>query len=108
MKKLKYKCYVDKDKIQKAVANHKSYDSWGEVEYGDNKRAVEYNICFDNSTDKTEYLSAFYRIFKGKDGKWYLDSCQEWYSYEIDFSDNDWKGKLKEAAMKAYKALWRK
>ena len=71
-----------------------------------NRQAVEYNICIDNSTEKTEYLSAFYRIFKGKDGNWQHDSCQEWYSHEIDFSDDNWKEKLEDAAIRAYKTLW--
>lgn len=101
-----YKCHVNKNRIQKAIKNHDCYDSWGEAEYGNNRQSVEYNICIDNTTEKTEYLSAFYRIFKGENGSWQHDSCQEWYSYEIDFSDDNWEEKLKEAAMKAYKALW--
>lgn len=101
-----YKCNVNKDKILEAIKNHNEYESWGEVEYGNNQQAVDYNICIDNSTETTEYLSAFYRLSKNKDGYWYHDGCQEWYAYEIDFSDDNWKEKLKEAAIKAYKILW--
>lgn len=58
-----------------------------------------------NTTENTAYLSAFYRCSKGRDGYWY-DECHEWYSYEINFSDDNWIEKLKEAAEKAYEALW--
>lgn len=108
MNKFRYKCHVNKAEILEAIKNHDCYDTWGDVEYGNDKRAVDYNICIDNSTDKTEYCSAFYRLFKDKDGYWQYDNCQEWYLYEIDFSDDNWEEKLKKAAMKAYKALWEK
>lgn len=107
MSEFTYECHVNKDEIIKAITNHSDYDSWGEVEYGNNKQAVDYNICIDNSTKETEYLSAFYRLVKNKDGYWQHDGCQEWYSYEIDFSDDKWEEKLKEAAIKAYEMLWK-
>lgn len=106
MNKFTYECQVNKDEILEAIKNREDYDIWGDVEYGNDERAVDYNICIDNSTEKTEYCSAFYRLSKNKEGYWQHDGCQEWYSYEIDFSDDNWEEKLKEAAMKAYKALW--
>lgn len=106
MGKFNFKCHVNKHEILEAIKNHDCYDSWGDVMYGNSRKAVEYNICVDNSTNKTEYLSAFYRLSKDKDGVWQHDNCQEWYAYEINFTDNRWKEKLKEAAVKAYKALW--
>lgn len=108
MSNFKYRCDINKKKILKAIKNHESYDAWGDVEYGNDKQAVDYNICIDNSTEETEYCSAFYRLSKNEDGCWQHDGCQEWYPYEIDFSDDKWKEKLKEAAIKAYKALWEK
>lgn len=108
MSKFRYECHVNKAEILEAIKNHDCYDTWGDVEYGNDERAVDYNICIDNSTDKTEYCSAFYRLIKDKDGYWQYDNCQEWYLYEIDFSDDNWEEKLKKAAMKAYKALWEK
>lgn len=107
MNKFLYECHVNKEEILDAIKNHDCYDTWGDAEYGNDKRAVEYNICIDNSTEETEYLSAFYRLYKNKDGYWQHDSCQEWYLYEIDFSDENWEEKLKEAAVKAYKELWK-
>lgn len=106
MSEFEYECNVNKHEIMEAIKNHDCYDTWGDVEYGDDKQAVDYNICIDNSTEKTEYLSAFYRLLKNEDGCWQHDGCQEWYPYEIDFSDDNWKEKLKEAAIRAYKALW--
>lgn len=101
-----FECHVDKKEILKCIKNHESYDTWGDVEYGNNEKAVDYNICIDNSTETTEYCSAFYRLYKNKEGYWQHDGCQDWYSYEIDFSDKNWKEKLKEAAEKAYEELW--
>lgn len=43
---------------------------------------------------------------RNEKGCWQHDGCQEWYPYEIDFSDDNWEEKLKEAVVKAYKALW--
>lgn len=108
MSKFTYECNVNKKQVLKAVRNHDCYESWGDAEYGNDEQAVDYNLCIDNSTESTEDLSAFYRLSKNKDGYWEHDECQEWYSYKIDFSDNNWKKKLKEAAKKAYEALWKK
>lgn len=108
MSKFIYRCDVNKNEILEAIKRHECYDTWGNVEYGNDKLAVDYNICIDNSTEETEYLSAFYRLSKNKDGYWHHDSCQEWYAYIIDFSDNHWEEKLKDAAKKAYKALWKR
>ena len=102
----KFTCSINKKKILEAVKNHDCYDSWGEVMYMSGRQGVEYNICIDNSTKETACLSAFYRLSKGKDG-WQNDGCQEWYTYEIDFSDKDWKEKLKDAAKQAFKYLWK-
>ena len=101
-----YQCYVKKKDILKCIKNHESYDTCGDVQYGNNKKAVDYNICIDNSTETTEYCSAFYRFYENEEGYWQHDGCQEWYPYEIDFSDKNWEEKLKEAAKKAYKELW--
>lgn len=101
-----YQCYVKKKDILKCIKNHESYDTWGDVQYGNNKKAVDYNICIDNSTETTEYCSAFYRFYENEEGYWQHDGCQEWYPYKIDFSDKNWEEKLKEAAKKAYEELW--
>lgn len=101
-----YECHMNKEEILETIKNYGNYDTWGDVEYGNDEQAVDYNICIDNTTEKTEYLSAFYRLVKNKDGYWQHDGCQEWYPYEIDFSDDNWEEKLKEAAMRAYKVLW--
>lgn len=106
MSEFRYICEVNKDKIIAAIKNHADYDSWGEAEYGNEEKAVDYNICIDNSTEETEYCSAFYRLSKNKDGYWEHDGCQEWYEYEIDFSDGNWEEKLRGAAIKAYEKLW--
>ena len=107
MSKMKYDFNVDVRAIKKAIKNHYDYDSFGEVMYGNDKQVVEYNICIDNSTEKTEYYSAFYRMYLGENGCWYHDDCCNYYSYDIDFNDKHWKKKLKEAAIKAYKELWK-
>lgn len=101
-----YECDVDKNGILDAINNHNCYDTWGEVVYGNGRQAVDYNICIDNTTDETENLSAFYKLFKNDKGYWQHDECTQWYSYKIDFSDKDWKNKLKEAAKRAYKELF--
>ena len=106
MSKFTYRCDVNKKEILEAIKNHEDYDTWGDVEYGNDEQAVDYNICIDNSTEETGYMSAFYRLSKNKDGYWQHDSCQEWYHYVIDFSDNNWEEKLKDAAIKAYETLW--
>lgn len=106
MSEFTYRCDVNKDEIIETIINHEDYDSWGDVEYGNDKQAVDYNICIDNSTEETEYCSAFYRLSINENGYWQHDGCQEWYEYEIDFSDENWEVKLREAAIKAYKALW--
>jgi cation transport regulator ChaC len=103
----KFTCSINKKKILEAVKNHDCYDSWGEVMYMSGRQGVEYNICIDNSTEETKCLSAFYRLSKGKDG-WQNDGSLEWYAYEIDFSDNNWKEKLKDAAKQAFEYLWKK
>lgn len=106
MSKFKYDFNVNKKAIMKAIKEHYCYDTWGEVMYGDNEQVVDYNICIDNSTEETEYCSAFYRMFLGEDGYWYHDNCCTCYPYDIDFNDKDWKKKLKDAAIKAYEKLW--
>ncbi len=106
MNNMKYDYNVDVRAIKKAIKNHYDYDSWGEVMYGNDKQVVDYNICIDNTTEETEYCSAFYRMSLGEDGYWHHNDCCESYSYDIDFKDKDWKTKLKEAAQKAYKTLW--
>lgn len=106
MNKFTYRCDVNKKEILEAIKNHEDYDTWGDVEYGNDEQAVDYNICIDNSTEETGYMSAFYRLSKNKDGYWNHDNCQRWYSYVIDFSDNNWEEKLKDAAIKAYETLW--
>jgi len=98
---------VNKKAIMKAIKEHYSYDSWGEVMYGNDKQVVDYNIYIDNSTEKTEYCSAFYRMSLGKDGYWHHDDCCTYYCYNIDFNDRHWRSKLKEAAIKAYEELWK-
>ena len=65
----------------------------------------QYNLCIDNSTEETEHLSAFYKLVKNENGYWQHDDCNSFYSYNIDFNDNRWKHKLKEAAEKAFKLL---
>lgn len=100
-----YECHINKEEMLKDIEDLVCVDSWGEVEYGDGEKAVDYNICIDNSTNETEYCSAFYKLYKNSEGYWIHD-CSEWYSYEIDFNDKDWEEKLKEAAKKAYNELW--
>lgn len=106
MNKFEYICDINQKEILKAIKYHECYDSWGEVQYGNDKRAVEYNICIDNTTKETEYCSAFYKIELGKDGFWHHDDCSEYYSYNIDFNDKNWKENLKRAAKQAFKELW--
>ena len=103
---MQYDYNVNTRAIKRAIKNHDSYDSWGEVMYGNDKQVVDYNICIDNSTDETEWCSAFYRMSLGEDGCWYHDDCCTSYSYDIDFTDRHWKKKLKDAAIKAYEELW--
>ena len=98
---------MNKEEILDAIKNNEDYETWGDVEYGNDERAVDYNICIDNSTEETEYCSAFYRLYKNGDGLWQHDGCQEWYEHEIDFNDENWEVKLREAAIKAYKKLWK-
>ena len=57
-----FECHVDKKEILKCIKNHESYDTWGDVEYGNNEKVVDYNICIDNSTETTEYCSAFAKL----------------------------------------------
>lgn len=104
-----YDCYIDDKKfveIKRAIENHEDFDEWGLIEYGDDSRAVEYNLCIDNSTEETEHLSAFYKLIKNENGYWQHDGCDSFYSYNIDFNDNRWKHKLKEAAEKAFESLF--
>ena len=60
-----YNCYINNKKIgeiKRAIEDHEDFDEWGLIEYGDYSRAVEYNLCIDNSTEETEHLSAFYKL----------------------------------------------
>lgn len=106
MKNFEYICNINTEEILSAIKNHDSYDSWGEVQYVNNKKGVEYNICIDNTTEETEYCSAFYKISADKDGVWHNDDCLECYLYNIDFNDNEWEKKLEIAAKQAFKELW--
>ena len=106
MSKFTYECNVNKEKILDAIKSHESYDSWGEVQYTNGKKGVDYNICIDNTTEETEYCSAFYKIYADEDDCWSHDDCCEYYIYDIDFNDKDWEKKLKEATKIAYKELW--
>lgn len=108
MSTFKYDFNVNVKEIKKAIKEHYCYDSWGEVMYGNDKQIVDYNICIDNSTEETEYCSAFYRMYFCTDGFWHHDDCCTCYHYDIDFTDKHWKKKLKEAAIKAYEELWEK
>lgn len=77
----------------------------GDVTYGNENYAVDYNLCIDNSTSETVFCSAFYRLVN-EESVWHHDDCSRYYPYEIDFLDENWREKLKEAAKAAYKALW--
>ena len=79
--------YVNEKAIKKAIKEHYCYDSWGEVEYGNDKYAVDYNICIDNTTEETEYCSAFYKIQSDENGVLHHDDCSECYVYNIDFKE---------------------
>lgn len=68
MSTFRYKCHVNKNRIQQAIENHDCYDSWGEAEYGNNRQAVEYNICIDNSTEKQNTLVLFTEYLKVRTG----------------------------------------
>ena len=103
---MQYDYNVNVRTIKRAIKNHDSYDSWGEVMYGNDEQVVDYNICIDNSTDETEWCSAFYRMSVDEDGYWRHDDCCTCYQYDIDFNDKDWKKKLKEAAIQAYHELF--
>lgn len=98
--------YVNEKAIKKAIKEHYCYDTWGEIEYGNDKYAVDYNIFIDNTTEKTAYCSAFYKIQSDENGVWHHDDCSECYVYNIDFKERDWKKKLKNAAKKAFEELW--
>lgn len=98
---------ICKFEILNCIEKHENYDSWGDAEYGNEEKAVDHNLCIDNSAENTEYNSAFYRIFKNEKGLWEHDKLKDCYPYEIDFSDEYWTVKLKEAAKKAYKELWK-
>ena len=106
MSKFTYECNINKEEILDAIKNHESYDSWGEVQYTNGKKGIDYNICIDNTTEETEYCSAFYKIYADEDGCWSHDDCCEYYIYNIDFNDKDWEKKLEEATKIAYKELW--
>lgn len=106
MSKFTYECNVNKEEILDAIKNHESYDSWGEVQYTNDKKGIDYNICIDNTTEETEYCSAFYKIYADKDGVWHHDDCSECYRYEIDFKDKNWKKKLEEVTKIAFEELW--
>ena len=101
-----YRCDINKEEILDAINRHECYDSWGEVQYGNDKTAVEYNVCIDNTTEEMENCSAFYRIYADEEGYWENDDCNTWSRYHIDFTDKDWELKLEEAAKKAYKELF--
>ena len=107
MSEFTYSCNINKKEILGAIKNHEYYDTWGEVEYGNDKRAVDYNIYIDGTDEEGwDYIGAFYRLYADEDGVWHHDDCCELYEYTIDFKDKDWEAKLKEAAQKAYEALW--
>jgi hypothetical protein len=103
---MQYDYNVDVRAIKRAIKNHDCYDSWGEVMYGNDEQVVDYNICIDNSTEETEWCSAFYRMCVDDDGYFCHDDCCTYYEYNIDFNDKNWKKKLKEAAIQAYHELW--
>ena len=51
MSEFTYRCDVNKDEIIETIINHEDYDTWGDVEYGNDEQAVDYNICIDNTTE---------------------------------------------------------
>ena len=106
MSEFQYDFNVNEKAIRKAIKNHECYDSWGEVQYGNDKQGVDYNICIDNTTEETEYCSAFYKIYADENGIWHHDDCCTCYLYNIDFKDKDWKKKLEEVTKIAYAELW--
>ena len=102
---LTYECSVNKEKILEAIKNRKHFEIWGTAQYGRDAQIIDYNIYIDNTTKN---CSAFYRrIYKKEVYEEYWESdFDDCYSYAIDFSDDNWEEKLKEAAIKAYKILW--
>ena len=96
----------DSTEVIEAMSNHECIDIWGACEYGNNKRAVDYNLRIDNTTDETKNYSAFYKFIAGVSGIFHHDNFQERYKYEIDFNDKEWKTKLKQAAEKAYEEIF--
>lgn len=103
--------YIDQKVIKEYTDSlngndYNCYDSWGDVVYGDENRAVDYNMYIDNTTDETIVACAFYRLIKGEDGLWTHDDCSTYFSYNIDFTNDNWEQELKEASKLAFKALY--
>lgn len=107
MNNFDYYFNVDEKVILETIINNWDYDGWGEVEYSNDEKGVDYNIYIDNSTNETIFGSAFYKIFKNKNNRWQHDTSQ-YYPYEINFKDPNWKVNLKNESKKAYKTLWEK
>lgn len=103
---LKFNCYID-DKIIKEfneqLKDNGEYDKWEVADYGNDELAVDYNMCIYGYQD-----SAFYILVKNKDTGFWEHDCNNFYRYNIDFNNPNWKIKLKKAAIKAYEHLFNK
>ena len=95
MTQYEYEVNIDSSNVDKNCM-----DDWGAAFlWLDDKRGVEYNLCYDNGicesaiykTECGEYLETDYSIFK---------------HYEIDFSDGLWEEKLVTEMERIAKEFW--
>ena len=77
-------------------------DEWGAAFlWLDERRGVEYNLCYDSGI----CVSAIYMMECGE----YLETDHSTFSYyEIDFEDDNWRGKLVEEMERVAKEFWGK
>lgn len=90
--------------IMETLKRKESLDEWGDVQFGNDKVAVDYNLCIDNSTEESIDCSAFYLMRIGSDGFWYTDTSN-FVPYQIDFANQNWEEDLRLNAELAFLTL---
>lgn len=86
--------------MDESYANKTCIDEWGVAQYWNGDKGVEYNFCKDSGND----YSAIYSMSMNDEGYGETD-YNNFVGYEIDFSNPQWRGKLKEAMIYAYNTL---
>lgn len=98
---IEYEDNLSEAYVLNRIADGGSIDEWGDIQAVCESAGlgVEYNICIDNTLGDTTNESAFYVMHYNSGSDYWDTDTSDFIHYEIDYSDPDWRKKIKEFAI---------